>query len=80
MVDFTKLTTLLPTLPNKQRRVLEILMRGGKYSAADITVITHFSDPRGYIRDLRHKGYSISDEWRDNAEMDGRHKVYFLAM
>lgn len=65
-------------LPSKQHRVFEILSTGGKYSVADITCLTHFSDPRGIIRDLRGKGIVILDEWRENAEADGRYKVYFL--
>lgn len=69
---------VIKNLPSKQKTVFSILSSGGKYSAADITVITHFSDPRSIIRDLRNKGLSILDEWRENAEKDGRFKVYYL--
>ena len=70
---------MLRTLPNKQRRTLEVLAQGGKYSVADLCVRTHFSDPRSHIRSLRDKGVPIMDEWRENKQGDGRYKVYFLA-
>lgn len=69
---------LLKTLPNKQRRTFEVFLKGGKYSVADLCLITHFSDPRSHIRSLREKGVPIVDEWRDNKQGDGRYKVYFL--
>lgn len=46
---------LMQVLPEKQRRIYSILAGGGKYSAADLSVLTHYSDPRGHIRDLRIK-------------------------
>lgn len=70
---------LMQVLPEKQRRIYSILAGGGKYSAADLSVLTHYSDPRGHIRDLRNKGIAILDEWRDNSHKDERHKVYYLA-
>lgn len=70
---------LLQKLPNKQRKVLEIFMQGGKYSVADLCIRTHFSDPRTHIRYLREKGINIADEWITNNQGDGRYKVYFLA-
>lgn len=69
---------LLAALPHKQRRVLEVLMQGGKYSVADICVRTGFSDPRSHIRGLRAKGVPVADEWRDNEQDGGKYKVYFL--
>lgn len=65
-------------LTPKRRRVLEILA-SGKYSAADITLMSYLSDPRSYIRHLRDKGYNIADEWRRNSDGDGRYKVYYLS-
>lgn len=70
---------LLQTLSNKQKRILQALARGGKCSVADLTISTHFSDPRSYIKVLRDKGVKIVDEWRRNSEGDGQYKVYFLA-
>lgn len=64
-------------LPRGQRRVLSLLMEGGNYSVADITIRLHISDPRSYIRDLRQKGFNILDGWRDS-EYGGRYKVYYL--
>ena len=60
-----------------QKRVLSLLQRGEKLSAADITVALHVSDPRSHIRDLRAKGIEISDEWV-KAEHGGRFKRYFI--
>ena len=59
------------------KRVLSLLQRGEKLSAADITVALHVSDPRSHIRDLRAKGVIISDEWV-TAEHGGRFKRYFI--
>ena len=69
---------IINNLPSKQRKVFNILKRGGKFSVADISIITHFSDPRSIIRCLRKKGIAVHDEWRENAEEDGRFKVYFI--
>ncbi len=60
-----------------QRRILELLQRGGTWSVADITLATHFSDPRSTIRELRHKGHNISDIWC-KASTGGRYKRYFI--
>lgn len=60
-----------------QKRVLSLLQKGEKLSAADITVVLHVSDPRSHIRDLRAKGIAISDEWV-KAEHGGRFKRYFI--
>ena len=35
-------------LSNRQRKVAKLLSTG-KYSAADISIVLHFSDPRSYI-------------------------------
>lgn len=69
----------LATLPRKQRTLLNALADGKKYSVADLSIKTHQSDPRGRIRDLRQRGFNILDEWRNNADNDGRYKVYWLA-
>lgn len=67
----------LQRLPKHQRAILRILSDGGKYSAADLTVRTHYCDPRGHIKELRDKGIDILDEWRQTD--DGiRYKVYYL--
>jgi hypothetical protein len=69
---------VINNLPPKQRQVFNLLLSGAKYSVADITIQTHFSDPRGQIRDLREKGIAVLDEWRENAAQDGRYKVYYI--
>lgn len=63
-------------LPRGQRRVMWLLMEGGKLSVADISSRLHISDPRSYIRDLRKKGFPILDEWRETA-YNSRYKVYY---
>lgn len=66
-------------LTPKQTTIAKLLRSGGKYSAADITILTHFSDPRSHIARMRDKGVKILDDWRDNANKDGRYKVYWIA-
>lgn len=64
-------------LPRIQRKVFELLRKGGRYSVADISTILHLSDPRGHIAALRRKGFAISDEWV-TTEYGGRFKRYFV--
>lgn len=65
------------SLPRLQRLVYGLFARGGKYSAADISISLHLSDPRGHIAELRTKGIAILDEWR-TSEHGTRYKVYYL--
>lgn len=44
---------------------------------ADISAALRLSDPRALIRDLRHKGIAISDEWV-KAVHGSRYKRYFV--
>ncbi len=60
-----------------QLRVYNLLLRGGSYSAADISIALGLSDPRSVIRGLRKKGVNISDKWC-NSEHGGRFKRYFI--
>ena len=62
-------------LPTAQRKLMCLLMNGGKYSVADICRKLDLADPRGHIRFLRNKGFRILDEWRDTGF--NRFKVYF---
>lgn len=68
---------LIAALPRVQRRVFNALAGGGKLTAADISIITHCSDPRTHIRNLRNRGVQILDEWRAT-EYGTRYKVYYL--
>lgn len=68
---------LVEDLPRQQKRVMEVLQRGGHYSVSDITILTGQSDPRGHIRRLRNKHFPILDEWCQNDYGD-RFKRYFL--
>lgn len=52
----------IPKLSNRQKKVAKLLLNG-KYSAADISIALHYSDPRSYIRELRDKGINVQDEW-----------------
>lgn len=60
-----------------QHRVFNFLMKGGKFSAADITAALHLSDPRSVIRDLRCAGIDVRDEWRPSV-YGSRYKVYWI--
>lgn len=68
---------LVEDLPRQQKRLMKILMRGGHYSVADISIMTGQSDPRTHIRHLRNKNFPILDEWCRNDYGD-RFKRYFL--
>jgi hypothetical protein len=57
----------------RREKVASMLKRGWQ-SVTEITRETGYSDPRGYIRDLRDMGVRVEDEWRKG---DGvRFKVY----
>ncbi len=60
-----------------QQRIYNLLSDGIPRSAADITISLRMSDPRSVIRDLRHKGVSIADEWCEGVH-GGRFKRYFI--
>lgn len=59
------------------KRLYALMQDGRKRSAADISIALRLSDPRSIIRDLRHKGVRILDQWR-KAEHGTRYKVYYL--
>ncbi len=70
-------TKTIQRLSGRQRRLFDLLSDGGKHSVADLSVHTHYSDPRGHIRKLQNKGVPVRDEWR--TAPDGvRYKVYFI--
>lgn len=60
-----------------QQRIYNLLSDGIPRSAADITILLRLSDPRSVIRDLRHKGVPIADEWCEGVH-GGRFKRYFI--
>ena len=61
----------------QQRRVYNLLIKGGIYSVADISIALRLSDPRSIIRDLRKKGIPVADVWC-NGGHGGRFKRYFI--
>ncbi len=65
----------IPKLSNRQKNVLNLL-RSGKHSAADISIILGYSDPRSYVRELRRRGIIVCDEWVQNE--DTRYKRYWI--
>lgn len=67
--------TNLPKLSDRQLFVYNLLLKSKK-TVTQLTNITGFSDPRGYVRDLRKKGITVLDEWiqRD----DVRFKRYWI--
>ena len=64
------------TMGRRQANVLSLLLGGEKMSVTDITRRLGYSDPRGHIAVLRHKGIPISDEWVMTKE--ARFKRYFI--
>lgn len=67
----------IQNLPRLQRKVVDLLNDGGRYSAADISIRLNLSDPRGHISKLRRKGVQILDEWC-TGEYSVRYKRYFV--
>lgn len=67
---------IISALPRGQKRVMSLLMDGGKYSVADISARLMLSDPRSHIRELRKRGIAILDEWRETG-YGNRYKVYY---
>ena len=65
------------SLPRQERRVYSLLSDGVPRSVADISRDLKISDPRGIIRDLRKRGFCISDIWIKN-EFGTRFKRYFI--
>jgi hypothetical protein len=65
----------IPKLSKRQKKVAKLLLTG-KYSAADITIALHYSDPRSYIRELRDKGINVQDEWVSHEDV--RFKRYWI--
>ena len=68
----------IKSLPRQQRRVFDLLCKGGRYSVTDIVRNLGQSDPRGHISRLRSKGIKIDDE-RITAPEGVNYKVYWLA-
>ncbi len=60
-----------------QGKVLRLLASGGKYSAYDISILSHMCDPRSAIAKLRKKGFAIDDEWHTTVT-NVRFKKYFI--
>lgn len=76
-MKMNEIEKIMAVLPRVQRRVFNALAGGAKLTAADISIITHCSDPRTHIRSLRNRGVQILDEWR-LTEYGTRYKVYWL--
>ncbi|MDE6485396.1 MAG: helix-turn-helix domain-containing protein [Duncaniella sp.] len=71
-----------PTAPNRltrqERRLYDMLRRGGRYTVADITRELGLCDPRGHISMMRRKGIGIAD--KRVTRPDGvNYKLYWLA-
>lgn len=66
----------IQSLTTHEASIFAVLAEGGKYSVADMTIRTHFCDPRSTIAAIRRKGIQIKDEWKKSR--NGRYKVYFL--
>lgn len=62
-------------LSRRQKKVFDLLCTG-KHSVTDITIALGYGDPRSYIRDIRDKGITVNDEWKENGDV--RYKVYWI--
>lgn len=47
----------------ERQEKVERVLKSGKHTVAQITLMTGFCDPRSYIRSLRNKGVQVKDEW-----------------
>ena len=47
----------------ERQEKVERILKSGKHTVAQITLMTGFCDPRSYIRALRKKGINVLDEW-----------------
>jgi hypothetical protein len=62
-------------LSNRQKKVYTLLM-AGKHTVTEMTIKTGFSDPRGYVRELRNRGINVRDEWIKKDDV--RYKRYWI--
>ena len=67
------------SLTVQERKVLNLLREGIKYSTTEISQRLWLADPRSVIRSLRNKGVQINDEWRKTSD-GARYKVYFIKL
>lgn len=67
---------VIDTLTPRQKKIYGFLCSGW-CSVVDLVRYSGFSDPRGYIRDLRNKGINICDKWQTTTE-GARYKVYHI--
>lgn len=58
----------------REQRLYDLL-RTGAYCVAEISQKLGYCDPRGLIRNIRNKGYSVGDYWVN--KRDVRFKRYF---
>lgn len=61
----------------RRRSRIRALLEEKPRSAAELTIITGYCDPRSYIRYLRRHGINVTDEWRTGAD-GSRYKAYFI--
>lgn len=61
------------SIENKKRRVRNLFIGGGKFTAADINRICLCNDARKYVSMLRNEGYAIKD-----VRLDNGCKLYWL--
>lgn len=61
-----------------ERRILRLLLRGGKWSVVELVKAADVADPRSQIRRMRGRGVNVLDEWRTCGGEGARHKVFFI--
>lgn len=73
----TKQPQAIPAEAYAQRSIMAALSDGLPHSVRELVQEAKLSDPRTAIRQLRHKGVEISDQWLVNSN-GIRYKVYFI--
>lgn len=63
-------------LNHSSKKILNVLLSGGKYSIVELTELTQVPDARSCIRYIREAGVPVADYWVYTEY--SRHKVYFI--
>lgn len=69
--------TQLSSLTHQERRLYDMLSRGGQYKVVDFARELGQCDPRGHISRMRRKGIKIADKRVTHAN-GVNYKVYWL--
>jgi len=59
-----------------RQKIYELLLQGGQYSVAELSLMLKIPDPRSHIRYIRNAGVYVSDYWVKSSF--SKYKVYFI--